>query len=316
MGKSKSVEKLLAESKKNQEKLKEIEADLELEMGNSVEFLNEEAENFYKQNNWTYKNYLNGAQFDFQTTSTWSLNNLSEIINKIAESVIGTVTGKVEVPEGTSVDDDVTDINEEGGITKDRRLLIASNTFNLLSGLVRSFGSTSTIQIKSANNTIPIGQGLRIFAKVSTKVTKEKSFFNDNTMCSYIFSYKVAYSLDEFSQEAEQALVSQLQADLDALHIASEENLKQYKNKEIDIKQYFATSTELKNYTKEVQNQINEIKKGKDRLLFLEEQMAIEKKYLADFDLISKEENKLLYNNIDTYNFLEKLYKEEIILLK
>ena len=65
-------------------------------------------------------------------------------------------------------------------------------------------------------------------------------------MCSYLYAYSVYYSFDEFEEEGKLALVEQLQLDLDALHIAAEDNLNQYKNKEIGIEQYFETSNKLK----------------------------------------------------------------------
>ena len=287
MGRSKSVDKLLKDSQANAKRLKEIQNDLDKESGDFAKELSEKAKDFYSENNWEYKRYLEGHQYDFQTYSTWSLNNLSEIINKISESVIGTVSGEIVVPEGTKVDDDVEKINKDAGISKDRRLLIASNTFNLLSGLVRSFGSTSTIQISSAEQTIPIGQGLRIFARVSTQVTQEKGFFKDQKMCSYIYAYSVFYSLDEFEEEGKLALVEQLQYDLDALHAASQDNLKQYQDKEIGIEQYFETSNKLKDYTRAVQAQIAELKEGNELDSFLKNQMKLEENYIDQLNAIN-----------------------------
>ncbi len=318
MGRSKSVDKLLQDSKANAKRLKEIQNDLDKESGDFVKQLSEKAKDFYSENNWEYKKYMEGHQYDFQTYSTWSLNNLSEIINKISEAVIGTVSGEIVVPEGTKVDEDVEKINENAGISKDRRLLIASNTFNLLSGLVRSFGSTSNIQISSAEQTIPIGQGLRIFAKVSTQVTQEKGFFKDQKMCSYLYAYSVYYSFDEFEDEGKLALVEQLQLDLDALHIAAEDNLNQYTNKEIGIEQYFETSNKLKDYTRAVQTQIAELKEGSALNSFLKDQMKLEENYIEKLNSIDDNiTNKTIsLKKSEVYRSLQDLYESNSILIE
>ncbi len=139
--------------------------------------------------------------------------------------------------------------------------MVASNCFNLLSSIVNSFGSVDKIQTNSSYQDIPVGQGLRIFAFVATRSTQSKSFFRNQIVNSYIFNYKVTYSLDEFKMQAEQSLVAQYERTLDALNLASQRNFDRYKNENSTIEQYLNTADMLAAKTKEVKREIEEINK-------------------------------------------------------
>ncbi|MBN3135939.1 hypothetical protein [Pectobacterium punjabense] len=264
MGRSKSLEKMLAEEKRNKERLDEISRDLEAQLKGADEELRQYAKNFYQNDgrNWDYNEYISGKQSDFQLEDSWSLGNLSEIINKISNAVVGTVTGQItNVPEGTTVSPDAKEINKSGNLTDDTRLLVATNCFNLLSGIVNSFGSISKVQVHTASSTIPIGQGLRIFASVATNVSQQRSFFNNKILCTYRYVYFVSYSVDEFHEQAERTLVAQYERTLNALNKASIQNDDKFSNGSIDLDQYLETADKLEARTLEVIRKIEQLKK-------------------------------------------------------
>ncbi|MEW9682676.1 hypothetical protein [Pseudomonas sp. TE50-2] len=264
MGRSKSLEKMLAEDKRNKERLDEISAELDVQLKGADEALRKEAKNFYQNDgrNWKYSEYISGKQSDFQLEDSWSLENLSKIIDKISSAVVGTVTGQItNVPEGTTVAPDAEKINKSGDLTADTRLLVATNCFNLLSGIVNSFGSISKVQINTASSTIPIGQGLRVFASVATNVSQQRSFFSNKILCTYRYVYFVPYSLDEFHEQAERTLVAQYERTLNALNKASLQNDDKFSSGSIDLEQYLETADRLEARTLDVIRKIEQLRK-------------------------------------------------------
>jgi len=264
MGKSKSVQQMYKESEEFRKHIENVETRLKEQLGDDQARLITTAENFYhnSERSWSNSLYLLGAQSDFETVSSWSLENVANIISKISDAVIGTVVGEeTELPAGTDVSPDVNEITKKGDLTKDTRLLIASNCFNLLQGIVNSFGSVSTIQEKYAESSIPIGQGLRIFAMVACNVSRESSFFRKEILSSYRFAYRVYYSLDEFREQAERTLVAQYERTLTAYNIASERNLEQFSDGTIQLEQYTANAKMLETLTLDVIEKIEDLKK-------------------------------------------------------
>ena len=254
MGMNNSVKKLLEQSKQNEKRLEEIKKELEAQQAEAGKTLREEQKNFYvnNQREWKFSDYVYGANSDFQTSATWSLDNLNAIIQQITSAVVGILGPVGKLPEGVETSPDVESINKEGGITDDMRLLVASNCLNLLTGIVNSFGKSSKVQVSTATNSIPIGQGLRIFASVSCNVTQERGFFNNQVMSSYRYGYVVSYSLDEFLQQAEQTLVAQYEMTLNALNIAAKDNYNSFAKKEIDLRQYKETADFIEEMTIEI----------------------------------------------------------------
>nr|NLU60091.1 hypothetical protein [Pseudomonas sp. BIGb0427] len=245
MGRSNSVNKLLEEEKKNRERLEQISRDLITQQKNAESELQADQIQFYtnSQRTWKYSSYVTGANSDFQLSDTWSLENLKKIIDQITNAVVGTVTGTITgLPEGTTASPDATKTNASGGLTEDTRLMIAANCLNLLSGLINSFGHSSKIQVSTAKSSVPLGQGLRIFASVACNVSQERSFFNNKIMSCYRYCYNVNYSLDEFSEQAERTLVAQYELTLNALNTAAKLNYDNFVSKQIDIRQYMETA--------------------------------------------------------------------------
>ncbi len=262
MGKSKSIEQQIKEDKRNQEFLDELQKKLQEDSAAAVAEIDARVQEFYEDRpeKWDHSPFILGEQTDYQLSSSWSLANLSEIVNKVADAVMGTVIGKdTKLPEGIEADPDANDVAEVGGFTKDMRLMVATNCFNLLSGILNSFGATNSVMIKQASQNVPIGQGLRIFAHVAMRNTKNKSFFHEQVVNSYMFVFQVVYSLDEFKQQAEQTLVAQYERTLNALNIASERVYNEFVSANITIEQYMDTSDRLELRTKEVINKINSI---------------------------------------------------------
>ncbi len=309
MGKSNSVEQLLKEDKQNQERLDKIQKGLEDGAEAAKSELIADAKEFYGNNNWVAKDYLANGNTDFQLSDSWSLSNVSKIITGLSDSIIGTVTGKItNLPKGAESSDDIVAINDEAGITTDLRLLVATNCFNLIAGIMNSFGNVSSVSSSSAKSNTPIGQGLHMFVKVTSQSSQEKSFFKNKIMNSYLISYNVKYCLEEFMQSAEQTIVGQLNDSLLAFHEASKQNLKDYKAHVIDISQFQTNATLYLGFTKDVQAEITNLK-AKDSIKsaneFIMQQTNVVKSYepevikaMKGFNLEDDYKVNMLKNNL------------------
>ena len=267
MGKSKSIEEFEKEDKKNREYLSQIGEELSDDLGDVYEKLNIQSEIFYKSEHstpWESDLYIAGEQFDYQSVKEWSLASVQTMINKISEAVIGTVVGEeTNLPEGTTTAKDTNEINRKADMTKDKRLLVAVNCFNLLSGIVGSFGNAGAVGVQQAYQTAPIGGGLRIFGTVGTKSFQRSSFFKNEIICTYQFSYVVKFSLQEFRLQAEMGLIDQYQRTLNITHIAADRLDDKFMNGEISYEQWISQSENYENNIKDVLVKIDELEKEK-----------------------------------------------------
>lgn len=278
MGYSRSVQQQIERDRRNQQFIDQIEANLKRTLEGAENDLETRINNFYNSGSriWQHRQYIIGSQQSYEIQDTWNLDNLLRLINNITNAVIGTVTGEIILPEGTEASSEVRDINRTADLNQDLRLLVSTNTINLFSGILNSFGAINTIKADRATQTISLGQGLRIFATIGVNIQRSASFFNNSFTIGYYYVYKVQYSLDEFAQQAEQTLVAQYNRDLQALNIASERVFQQYIDEIITIEQFLNTSSVLQNQTRAVIDKIAELNRNnrQDTIQLRQRQLA------------------------------------------
>jgi hypothetical protein len=260
MGKSKSVEDLIDDNEKNRVRLSELDAELETQEQAAIDKMEGQATEFYADNNWEFKNYLGGSQRDYQLSETWNLKNLADVIDGIGGAAIGGLGGVLTPPpEGTVLSSDSSELNEIGGITYDTRLMIASNCLRILTSTLQSFGNTTAIGLKDADDTTPLGQGLRIFTSVTSITSQEDGFFDSKVLNSYRFSYRVYFSLDEFKQQALQSLLAQYNSTAEVYVLQGDRVAEQFKNQEINFEQYLALAAQVTLVHEELTKKIQEL---------------------------------------------------------
>ncbi|CNH01993.1 hypothetical protein [Yersinia pekkanenii] len=269
MGKSPSIEEMEKKDKKSREYLNGIADELTSKLGDTYDLLEKEAEAFYTKGHekpWVSDIYITGKQFDYQSIQEWSLASVASIINKISSAVIGTIDGKIEnLPAGTDAGDKAKDINKKYDMNQDKRLLIATNCFNLLAGIVGSFGNATSITVKHGMKSDPIGGGLRIFGSVGTQTFQRSSFFNNEKIATYQFAYIIKFSVDEFELQAKIALIDQYQNTLNVTKFASDKNDQQFYNDEISYEQWSVMSGKFEKVMEDVLRKIRELDPSKKR---------------------------------------------------
>lgn len=307
MGRSPSIEEMEKKDKKNREYLNEITNELSYKLGDTYEKLEKEAKHFYENEHsepWISDLYITGKQFDYQSIQEWSLASVSAIISKISAAVIGTVDGKIEnLPAGTDAGDKAQDINKKYDMNKDKRLLIATNCFNLLAGIVGSFGNASSITVKHGTKSDPIGGGLRIFGSVGTQTFQRSSFFNNEKIATYQFAYIIRFSVKEFELQAKIALIDQYQNTLNVTKFASDKNDQQFFEDKITYEQWSVMSEKFEKVMEDVLKKIKELDQKNERGT-----------RLAKMFIAQNNQYRLVYSSNE--HLLDALEHREIGLLK
>jgi hypothetical protein len=265
MGKSKSVENQIQEERVNQQFIDEIQTSLRSQSDVLDAQIQRRVQDFYRGNGrtWSFVPYLSGGQFSFELEDTWNFDNLQKIIDAIGSGMTALLPGGTPVlPEGTKPESDAGEINRQAGINENLRVMVVANCTNLFTGILNSFGTISSVQVNQGDQSLPLGQGLRIFSGVGLNSRKDERFFRNKVTIGYYYLYYVYYSIDEFAQQVEQTLVAQYERTLIVLNIESEKLFNQYLNGDIDFMQYIARAEVLEIQTKRVLDKVNELRKA------------------------------------------------------
>ena len=71
-------------------------------------------------------------------------------------------------------------------------LYIAAKAFQVLSGIIESFGSSSQVSFNSSYRSEPLGGGLHLFCTVVCDSYKSHDFFNNNEIYEYLYLYEIS----------------------------------------------------------------------------------------------------------------------------
>ena len=177
--------------------IRKLEDELEKDAQKHSEDMQKCINDYYKENEYDKKDFISGKNADFMQQSDWSLKNVKTIIDAISKSIFG--EGKS--PEGVTIEK-VEEVGKAIAEMKNMELYIAGKCFEVISGIVESFGSASSVSFNSDYKDEPLGNGLHLFTTVVCSSYKSTSFFNNNEIYQYLFIYEVKYSVKEAEQEA------------------------------------------------------------------------------------------------------------------
>lgn len=254
MGKSQNIAQLVQQNQSYQDYLQKLQDDLVAKSNKYDSDMKDAIEKYYKDNNWNKEDFISGKNADFMQESDWSLDNVQTIINAIASSIFG--NGKT--PDGVKVTEGG-DVSKAIGQMGSWETYIAGKCFEVLSGIIESFGSASSVQFSSSYKDEPLGNGLHLFVTVMCNSYKSKDFFDNQEIYEYLYLYEIKYSTGEAKQEANIAL-TQLYEDQIALFISMSENLnKKLQKNKITLQQYQTTNSSLENLIQESKNALNQL---------------------------------------------------------
>lgn len=154
---------------------------------------------------------VSGRNLDFVHESSFSLEKLQGILNTIAKAVFA---GN-EAPPGTTVESTAQkDVEKTLGSAVTEmaavELYIAGKVFDVLGNIIYNFGSSTTVTFNSSITSEALGLGLQMFVGVGEQTYNSESFFNNETIYEYVYTYQVFYSLQQLKDETDRTIAAGL----------------------------------------------------------------------------------------------------------
>jgi hypothetical protein len=233
MGKSQNIAQMVQQNQSYQDYLQKLQDDLISKSKKYESDMKDSIEKYYKDNKWNKEDFISGKNADFMQESDWSLDNVQNIINAIASSIFG----NGQTPDGVNITKG-SDVSAAIGEMGSWETYIAGKCFEVLSGIIESFGSASSVQFSSSYKDEPLGNGLHLFVTVMCNSYKSKDFFDNQEIYEYLYLYEVKYSTGEAKQQADIALTQLYEDQIAAFISKSEDLIKKLQKNKITPEQY------------------------------------------------------------------------------
>lgn len=202
MGRSQSIAEMQAKEDEYRAYINKIENELEEKAKKHSDEMQAKIDSFYKDNDYDKTDFISGRNSDFMQASDWSLGNVQKIIESIAKAVLG---GEGKVPSGVEVNKSI-DLGKSVSNLTNLQSYVAGKCFEVLGGIVESFGSASSVSFNSSYKSQPLGNGMHLFATVVCDSYKSTSFFENQQIYQYLYIYEVKYSVGEAQTQAKMEL--------------------------------------------------------------------------------------------------------------
>lgn len=217
MGKSNTIKQ---EAQKNRE-FNEFLAEQQEKMGELTASLKDsviqEQNMFYEDNDWESGAVMAYSFDDWQTTSSWSLDNVISIVKKIGEAISG-VSG-AELPAGNETDPDASTkaaLEKEQPAIKGRIGNIEQTVVSLIGGMMQSFEHVNSVKSQRVIRNQPLGFGLHLFFGMDVSVYSRKAFFKNDFIQQYGMFFSIRFSAQEAIRESKLDIAKTLGLQIEA----------------------------------------------------------------------------------------------------
>ncbi|NNG74607.1 hypothetical protein HLI18_33175 [Rhizobium laguerreae] len=181
MGHSPSIAELGAKQTAFNDYLETIESQLDQKAAGIEMALQNLINNTYKTDGWHHQVYIKGKKTEFIRSSDWSLDNVKKIIGAVGKAMFG---NSKDMPNGINMEAETEKMGAAIKGMANLELYITSKVFDVLSGVIESFGSSSSLTYNTGLKTVPLGNGFRLFAADSADSFKSTEFFNSDSKAS------------------------------------------------------------------------------------------------------------------------------------
>lgn len=200
--------------------LDKLQTELQTKASSQTAAMNSSIDAFYAQSGWKHTEYILGTNYDFMQEQSWSLQNLADVIGQIGKAMFGD-GGKM--PSGVTVKSSE-DVSKALAEVADLELYMVGQAFDLLSGILASFGASTSVTFKATTENKPLGNGFRLFTSVAQDSYKSTDFFNGAEILEYLYDYQIQFSENEAEQQAD-ILLTKLYEDQIAAFVQQQEAL-------------------------------------------------------------------------------------------
>ncbi len=236
MGHSPSIAEMESKEDEYRAYINKIEMELEDKAKKYSDDMSSKIEAYYTDNDYDKTDFISGRNSDFMQASDWSLANVKKIIDAISKAVFG---DSGSLPSGVEVNKPA-DLGKSIADLGDLEVYVAGKCFEVLSGIVESFGSSSSVSFNSSYKSEPLGNGIHLFATVVCDSYKSTSFFNNEEIYQYLYFYEVKYSTGEAQTQAKVELTKLYEDQIAAFSKKVEDLLDELENDKITPQQYSA----------------------------------------------------------------------------
>lgn len=264
MGKSPSIDDLAKKQQAFNDYLTSLESQLEQKATAANQQLQALIGNTYSTNGWTHQIYITGKKTDFMQQSDWSMANVKKIIDAIGDAMFGDSS---QMPDGINLAQETQEMGAAIEGMENMELYITSKVFDVLSGIVESFGSSSSVTYNSELKTEPLGNGFRLFASVSADSFKSTSFFNNDAINEYLYVFEVHFSEDEAKQQAQITVTKLYEDQIQTFSDKIEQLLTDLENNKIDAQQYETQQAIYQQLIDAATAKLNQLKTAGQKLL-------------------------------------------------
>lgn len=238
MGHSPSIADMQSKDDAYRAYISNVEAELQEKAKRYSDAMLADINAYYSENGYDRTDLVSGKNSDFMQASDWSLANVKNIIDAIAKAVFGDSSTQ---PSGV----DVNGVAELGKAIADLRHLevyVAGKCFEVLSGIIESFGSSSSVSFNASYKSEPLGNGMHLFATVVCDSYKPTNFINNEEIYQYLYIYEVKYSAGEAQAQAKFELTKLYEDQIAAFTAKVEDLLAQLEADKITPQQYSANA--------------------------------------------------------------------------
>lgn len=230
MGQSSSIQEVQKENE-HRAYINKIEAELEAKAKKYGDDMDAKIKSFYTDNSYDQIDFISGRNTDFMQASEWSLAN----VRKIVESISKAVFGSGNLPEGVEANKDV---GKSIANAENIEAYVAGKCFEVLAGIIESFGSASSVSFNSSYKSEPLGSGMHLFVTVVCDSYKSSDFFNNQEIYQYLYIYEVKYSVGEAKAQGTMMLAKLYEDQIATFTDKVEQLLVQLENDKITVEQY------------------------------------------------------------------------------
>lgn len=237
MGHSQSISEMTQKEETYRNYLKKIQEDLETRSKKYNDEMQKKLNDYYKDNHYDKLDFISGMNADFMQQSEWSMKNVKAIIDAITKAVFG----DTKAPDGVTIEK-AEEIGKAITAMENMELYIAGKCFEVLSGIVESFGSSTSVSFNSSYKHEPLGNGMHLFATVVCDSYKSQGFFENSEIYEYLYIYEVKYSVDEAKTLANVELTKLYEDQIATFTKKVEDLLDQLSSDKITPEQYESNS--------------------------------------------------------------------------
>lgn len=234
MGSSPSIKELQEKQTEFDDYLKQLQTNLSAETTKTVESMEAEVKKYYSENGWKGDGYLAGRSYDFMQASQWSLANVKTVIEAVSKAMLGQQS---DPPSGVTI----APTEEVKGALKamaNLELYLVGKAFQIIAGVIESFGSASEVKFKSETIHKPLGNGFHLFLAVSQNSYRSKEFLKNESIYEYLYVYQIRFSHEEALEQAEISLTELYENEIEVFKEKIKVILQAFEKDELTSKQY------------------------------------------------------------------------------